>query len=812
MSTTTTTRPRRTWTGLVRRLVPFLLLPLAVLGAGLANAPWLRAFPESVIAVPLFGAALIAGLLPVLLNGIGLRRLWMTTGIEALLLAFYELLVVLRSLTDVSGLWDGLVHGPSQVLSFALPLVDPRTLLVAPIALCWVSAALVGECIARGWQTVLPYLTLLVVFGVCYAATARAIANAGDGRRYDTLLAAGLLLTLLLLRATQAWIAEDDGAATTQPDGVLPLRGLATGAALAVVIAVATAAVAQTNVFHGPPRTPRIVPPLQRSTPLTPIAFISGLRPVDPSSAGAPLFTVNVDRAASNYISVANLDTYDGDSWSFQRTFPPSGGVIPPDRVQTLRPAGPLVTQQYSIKRGPMTGVPWMPYLQRPQKVSGLAIDVDADSGMITPAQPLQADQTYAVRSASSPTVLQSVKKGATFDGAANSGVPPQISDPLSKLVTTLVRETHVSSGAGVAFLRAVTKQLQRTSGLARGRPTTAASATTASGSAAASGGTESVSSGTSFADVLTSIRINHAATPEQFATLMCLIARAVGVPARIATGFRVGTSALPADSTTTVLTSEAWTWVEIPISGAGWVVLDPSPRRIGRPAPQQNQTAQPSSPAASAPPTDVLGTPAGGASAPVAPNSRVPHDSRLRVTLLEVVLVVLAVLIIVLIAMLLLRKRIRARRRRAGDPRRSLLGAWQESLDVLQEAGLPDLSAATSREVSTATQERFGGEPAAQARYLGDAANAAIFDPTAWVDSTKAEDAWRAHVVLRTSLRRRLSFTERMGAGLRYHRTRPPVGVTSPASWMLAMRERAAAARAQGRHGGPGPRRRGRH
>jgi hypothetical protein len=561
-------------------------------------------------------------------------------------------------------------------------------------------------------------------------------------------------------------------------------------------------------VFRGPPSTPRIVPPLHRTAPVTPIAFISGLRPPDPSNAGAALFTMSVDRPASNYISIADLDTYDGDSWSFQRTFPPSGGVVPADPVRTLRAAGPLVNQQYSIKSGRLTGAPWTPYLQRPQKVSGLPIDVDADTGMITPAQPLRAGAVYAVRSASSPKGLVSIGDTASFDGFGGNDVPPQVADPLLRLVATLERETHVQSGAGVAFLKAVAKRLRTTSGLASVRPAPTPSATTARSSAAASSGTRPVSSGTSFADVLTSIRINHAATPEQFATLMCLIARTVGVPARIATGFRVGNSALRAGNTVTVRTGEAWTWVEIPISGAGWVVLDPSPTKFGGPSKPQTQTEQPSAASSSGPPTNVLGS-AAAASAPVAPHSRVSNGGRPRVGVMAWVLVALAVLIVLLVAVLLLRKRVRARRRRAGDPRHSLLGAWQESLDVLQEAGLPDLSALTSREVSTATGERFGGESAAQARFLGDAANVALFDPTARVDHATAEEAWRAHVVLRTSLRRRLSFTERVGAGLRYHRAHPPAGVTSPPSWVLAMRERTAAARARGRHGAPRPGRR---
>ena len=49
----------------------------------------------------------------------------------------------------------------------------------------------------------------------------------------------------------------------------------------------------------------------------------------------------------------------------------------------------------------------------------------------------------------------------------------------------------------------------------------------------------------------------------------------------------------------------------------------------------------------------------------------------------------------------------------------------------MLEESGMPDLTNLTSREISEKTGARFGGESGAQVRFLGDAANAAIFSPT---------------------------------------------------------------------------------
>src|SRR6266516_6871000 len=62
--------------GMIRRIVPYTLLPLSLIACVLASVPWLRAFPANVMAVPLFGAAVLRVLTPVIVVGVGVRRLW----------------------------------------------------------------------------------------------------------------------------------------------------------------------------------------------------------------------------------------------------------------------------------------------------------------------------------------------------------------------------------------------------------------------------------------------------------------------------------------------------------------------------------------------------------------------------------------------------------------------------------------------------------------------------------------------------------------------------------------------------------------
>lgn len=843
---------------LLRRAVPYTLLPLSLIACVLASTPWLRAFPSDVISVPLFGAALLSVLAPVIVVGIGVRRLWLSALIDVVLFVFYQLLVTLREPAGFHNLYLGLVHGPAQILSFALPLVSPRTLLVAPVALCWLSGALIGECIARGWHTVLPYLTLLVTFGLSYAATARAVTSSADGRRYDTILAAALLLVLLLLRAAQAWVVQDQGAEMTQPEGVLPLRGLAVGAVLSVAVAAVASAAVQSSAFAGNPVTPARVPPIDQARPLTPVAFVAGLRPDDPKASGPTLFKVSVDRPTSNYVAIATVDYYDGDSWSFSRTFRPSGGVIPADPDPTMRAHGPQVMQQYQIANGPMTSVPWMPHLDRAAQVTGVSVDIDSTTGMIVPAAPLHAGDEYTVMSAVPDKTFDQLGKKALVGTSASpvdTSLADGLSTPLGTLVNSLAAETGTPSADAVQFLQAVARQFRAKdalataasgphsanpspSGSASGNrfvgqlpglrptshphkrrhtthshrvrtPTTHGHPTaphTPTGTATPTPPTSTPSSpspsntghsgGTTFADVLASIRGAHSGTPEQFATLTALIARQLGIPAEVVSGFRIplhgNATSLP-EGSYRVTASDAWTWVEIPVRGLGWVVLDPSPSHSKQVTPPPSAAAHSPSPSPSPSQTAQLTHSNNGGHA-AAPPSRIPHAEGLSaLAVVAIVLLAVLFLLVALLIFLLGRKRVRARRRQRGDPRRRLVGAWQESIDVLVESGLRDLTYATSAEVADATASRFGGEPAGLARTVGEAANRAIFSVTTPIAVADADAAWRAEALLRRSVRRRLDWRNRISAGLRYNRPRRTKPAPAPSSWAEAAKARTA-------------------
>lgn len=105
------------------------------------------------------------------------------------------------------------------------------------------------------------------------------------------------------------------------------------------------------------------------------------------------------------------------------------------------------------------------------------------------------------------------------------------------------------------------------------------------------------------------------------FASTMAVMARSLGIPARVAVGFTAGSSS--GDGTWTVTTHDAHAWPELYFQGVGWVPFEPTPAARTGPAPAYTEPADgtagdplgvgalPSSaPSASAPATSPAGVP----------------------------------------------------------------------------------------------------------------------------------------------------------------------------------------------------------
>ena len=87
----------------------------------------------------------------------------------------------------------------------------------------------------------------------------------------------------------------------------------------------------------------------------------------------------------------------------------------------------------------------------------------------------------------------------------------------------------------------------------------------------------ENVAAGHSYSSIIEFLTESRRGYCEQFAGSMAVLARALGIPARVAIGFAGGDSA--GNGTTIVTTEYAHAWVEVFFPQAGWVAFEPTPR-----------------------------------------------------------------------------------------------------------------------------------------------------------------------------------------------------------------------------------------
>lgn len=224
----------------------------------------------------------------------------------------------------------------------------------------------------------------------------------------------------------------------------------------------------------------------------------------------------------------------------------------------------------------------------------------------------------------------------------------------------------------------------------------------------------------------------------EQFATVFTLMARHLGLPARVAVGFTPGEPDPTTPGTYDVSTSDAHAWPEVWFSGIGWVRFEPTPRSgLGAFTPSYLATV--------APPTKAAPSAAASAAPTVAPVKKPdpdalrPNPSAASATAgssvsLAGVLTILGVVLLLLLALSPALGRLLVRRRRVATARTGAApGAasaavaagshalWSELMDTVRDVGvtLPvsDTPRAIGRRLAALlVPSRFGDKPDAEA------------------------------------------------------------------------------------------------
>ncbi|MDQ1429709.1 MAG: hypothetical protein QOF40_311 [Actinomycetota bacterium] len=268
-----------------------------------------------------------------------------------------------------------------------------------------------------------------------------------------------------------------------------------------------------------------------------------------------------------------------------------------------------------------------------------------------------------------------------------------------------------------------------------------------------------------------------------QFASAYAVMARSLGIPARVAVGFTPGTRA--GNGVYHVSSHDAHAWPEIYLAGLGWTHLfDPTPAatdaistgsRLPNDSSVTAPVTAPTTPTTPGPGTPTVTTPvAPGGNTGTTPGTPVPPTARPNVNanpsgggsgpwLLVVGILVLVALVIGAYggAVLSAKRRRRARRRDAPDPVVAVVGAWDEALDRLHEASVPHDPALTPTELARAAPADTNVATQAPLRHLARTYNAARYGD-AVTRPDDALDAWASVDQLERALDRDLSWRAR--------------------------------------------------
>ena len=248
-----------------------------------------------------------------------------------------------------------------------------------------------------------------------------------------------------------------------------------------------------------------------------------------------------------------------------------------------------------------------------------------------------------------------------------------------------------------------------------------------------------------------------------QFAGSYAAMARAVGLPARVAVGYTPGTRD-PSTGLYRVSTWDAHAWPEVWLGAdAGWVRFEPTPpspdgrggsdATAGTTLPGERDATPTSTPTTqAAPPPSNAAPPPGGASGDeptVDVNIDAPGSDGDRGFLVispTILVVALAIVLLAVVgvaaAVVVAKARRRARRRARPDVTDAIAGAWEETIERLREAGVAIAPALTPLELAAGARPRVPEAATAPLRSLAETYTAARYG-SATPAPAQAARAW---------------------------------------------------------------------
>jgi transglutaminase-like putative cysteine protease len=578
---------------------------------------------------------------------------------------------LLPSAQTVRALGDSLSSSLDRANQDAVPVPVEPGFVVVTFAATWLSAAVADRAAFRWWlvlQALVPALALFLVGAVLSPRAADARSAVG---------AAFLVAALLFVLCQRPLVAHHRLRWTWSAGGGPSGRRRQSGVGLALVALVGVAAAVAVPALPGGDGDsvvdwrPDADGGGNRST-VTPLVDIRS-RLVDQSNE--LIFTV--EAAQPDYWRLTALDVFDGRIWRSNGEFTGADGALEqPDDELVGRE---VLHQRFQLES---LGQIWLPAAFRPITVEpgdvGVRFDEESGTLIVDDDRDDSDGIEYAVDSAppdQDPAVLAAATDPVPPDVAQRYLALPDGSDPqetpLAPQVVDLAQE--VTAGAATPYEQALALQAFFLDGsftydldVAPGH---------------GSGGIES------FLE-------DRRGYCEQFAGTYAAMARAVGLPSRVAVGYQQGELDPTDPQRYLVRGADAHAWPEVWLTGVGWIRMEPTPpdpddpvsatTSTTAPDPSSTTTAVPPS-GGSAEPEPEAATPDLPAAAPRGPIEAVTEP--LGGAALPLVLLVLVVAVVLGLGALG-GSRVR-RRRRQGPPGDRIHATWALLLHDLAAAGL---------------------------------------------------------------------------------------------------------------------------
>ncbi len=259
----------------------------------------------------------------------------------------------------------------------------------------------------------------------------------------------------------------------------------------------------------------------------------------------------SVGAESASYWRLTSLDQFDGRIWSSKRRYESAD-----DALRQEAPRGSEVVTQ-SVLIGDLSSV-WLPAAYQPIDVSGIDAAYDAESASLVAegADPPEEGTSYLVRS-----VRPDVDPEALADVAATA--PAAIATTNTALPEGFSTRVQELAGQIVGPDATQYEKARRLQDYFRDGSFTY---------------DLTVSSGHATDDLERFLFDSRTGYCEQFAGAYAAMARAVGLPARVAVGFTPGQ--LGEDGRYQVRGYNAHAWPEVYFEGVGWVAFEPTPGR----------------------------------------------------------------------------------------------------------------------------------------------------------------------------------------------------------------------------------------